>query len=1407
MFDHRDPKYAIPGYADASDATLEQCGGFNPEYFLERYRNALNIRSSKSIDRYRHLLRIKNVNSAKYLVDLYLEKVQSHFLNPHPHFNEALYRGLNEDVDALIRSGRYTSGYHHWLLVGCHQARNGLGEPQGQAGDEAAEYQRATASRAPSVAPNQISADGTPILTEKTARLARALQNSGVIDRDAYLRRHRDIAAERVDPYLHYVTQGYREQRWVHPFFDDAFYLSQNPSARRPGVVPLLHYIQFGARRGAWPHAAFDPAAYCAAFGIDPALTNPLGHFNETPGASRALCRGDFDPEFYLKEYADLAAAKVDPLVHFVSHGVHEGRWASADFDTRYYYEAHLGGDYAKNAFIHWLQEGKAKDLPTRPAASSEPTVAREIAHFSMPGPAFEAFDPSISQGERKRARLYAFYLPQFHAFPENDAWWGAGFTEWRNLPRALPRFAGHYQPRIPRDLGYYDLGDVNVLRRQAEMARKAGIDGFAFYFYWFNRKRLMDGPLDALLADRSIDLPFYLIWANENWTRRWDGMESDVLIQQDYSAEDDEALVDCFQRHFQDPRYLRIDGRPFLVIYRADSIPDCAETLETWRALFRTRHDVDPLFFVAQTFGTVDPRERGFDGAMEFPPHKIVANATNIRAEQRMLDTDYRGLVVDYDEVAAIARSEPDPDYALIRTVYPSWDNNARRPDSGQITVNATPDRYQAWLESAIEFAERKTVGGQSLVMINAWNEWAEGAYLEPDIYYGSAFLNATARAVTSEDARYRGEKFKVLLVGHDACRNGAQMNLLHKAKVLQDRFGCEVRVVLLGPGDMEADYRAAVDTTITTRGACAEIFAELAEQGFRRAILNTVVTGFAAPILKEFGYHVVSLVHELPRLMSEYGLQAEAAAIARHADDVVFAAQTVADAFLGFVSAPVAARVSVLPQGVYQVFDRQDGARQSVRDELGLPDDARIVLNIGFGDLRKGVDRFCRIAAAMREERPDVHFVWAGDQHPDMLRWIAPDAVTSDGAPAVRFLGQRSDIDRLVSAADAFFLSSREDPFPSVVLEALQVGLPVIAARNSGGIDDLLGAHPETGACVDVTDTAATVAAIAAHLDAAEGPAGEKGAARRTLMRRDFDYASYVFDLLRLSTPDLRKVCAVVLSYNYEPYIGARLRSVLDQTYPLFSVTVIDDASVDGSREVIEDLISRSGRSVRTLFNETNAGSVYAQWARAGEIADADLLWIAEADDLAAPTLVERLAQVHAGEDDLVLAFCDSRSIDQDGLQVMPSYKPYAATEGEDLLQKDEVFRTTDFARRALATKNLLLNGSAVLWNTEAFRGAVREIAPTLKNVRLAGDWLLYAQACRQEGSVGYVADPLNIHRRHEKSVTTSLDVEGHVAEIRDAQAFVKEAAGLGARELQRQSDYLAEVTAYLKAKAGQD
>lgn len=352
-------------------------------------------------------------------------------------------------------------------------------------------------------------------------------------------------------------------------------------------------------------------------------------------------------------------------------------------------------------------------------------------------------------------ATLVAFYLPQFHAIPENDAWWGKGFTEWHNVTRALPQFEGHAQPRLPGELGFYDLQLADAMRRQMQLAKAYGIGAFCSYFYWFAGKTLLETPLQQWLNDPSLDLPLCLCWANENWSRRWDGRAQDILIGQQHSAADDLAFIEHVSRYLADPRYLRVEGVPLLLVYRPGLLPDPKATAQRWREWCRSNGIGEIRLAYVQSFDRVDPRDIGFDAALEFPPNN--RNLTPITAQQQLLNPDYRGDVYDWRELVRQTLAQADPDYPCYPGVNPGWDNEPRRSGRGRVFAHASPRGYRDWLRHAVASTRRRQPQ-QPLVFINAWNEWAEGAVLEPDTRLGHAWLEATRAALQpapAEDTR----------------------------------------------------------------------------------------------------------------------------------------------------------------------------------------------------------------------------------------------------------------------------------------------------------------------------------------------------------------------------------------------------------------------------------------------------------------------------------------------------------------------------------------------------------------------------------------------------------------------------------------------------------------------------
>jgi glycosyltransferase involved in cell wall biosynthesis len=735
--------------------------------------------------------------------------------------------------------------------------------------------------------------------------------------------------------------------------------------------------------------------------------------------------------------------------------------------------------------FFSWSQayrSWKSFTAPWKAPVPGEPENSfplSEIAQKAGPDyvPIYEGPPP-----KNKPVRLICFFLPQFHAIPENDEWWGEGFTEWTNVRPALPQFEGHYQPRIPGELGYYNLLDPGVQARQVELAKLYGIEGFCFYFYWFGGKRLLDAPIANYLKNEDLDFPFCLCWANENWSRRWDGLDSDILIAQSHSAADDHAFIAHVAEYMRDRRYIRIGGNPLLLVYRPSLLPDAKSTAKRWRDWCRENGIGEIFLAYTQSFETVSPKVYGFDAAIEFPPNNSAP--PNITESVVPLQEDFGATV--YDWTVLVERSEryTNPGYKIFRSVCPSWDNTARRKNGGTIFANSSPSLFEKWLANAIEdTVDRIEEPSERVVFINAWNEWAEGAYLEPDKRYGYAWLNATRkaqiRAHQPEGYEWHFPR-KYVLVTHDAHPHGAQFIILNIARELVQGLRCQIEIIALGEGmllDEFARYGTVHQLSKIDVGAekAQSLAKDLAARGYRSALVNTTVSGHFVAALKQAGMRCLVLVHELRDVIISNGLQSAAAAIGKHADKVIFPAREVMQSFGEFTNISTT-QFAVRPQGLYKVNayagkDGRDKAKALLRDEFGLTGDATVVLGVGYMDSRKGTDFFVQIASKVHAILSDVHFVWLGHWDPVFKDTVSALAQSLAIEHQLHFVGRKTDTDVYYAGADVFALTSREDPFPSVVMEAMSVGLPVIAFDGSGGSNSLveegIGTNVRMGDC----------------------------------------------------------------------------------------------------------------------------------------------------------------------------------------------------------------------------------------------------------------------------------------------------------------------------------------------------
>ena len=358
------------------------------------------------------------------------------------------------------------------------------------------------------------------------------------------------------------------------------------------------------------------------------------------------------------------------------------------------------------------------------------------------------------------KARLIAYYLPQFHPIPENDEWWGKGFTEWTNVAKAKPLFPGHYQPHIPADLGFYDLRVPETRIAQAEMAREYGIEGFCYWHYWFAGKRLLERPFNEVLKSGEPRFPFCLAWANQSWTGIWHGNPGRILVEQTYPGiEDYKAHFYALLDAFADDRYIKVDGKPMFQVFCPELLPDPRRFTDCWREL-AVREGLAGLYFIGDDWGTEWlPEPNGFDASLtnmllpalwQFDV-TVLSRLKRVRRgirrkglSQICREAFFKPAVYPYsDAVTQKAIRSLRGDMAQYPIVMPNWDNTPRSGDRGRVLHNSTPDIFKIHLEDAIRMVSAREPDGR-IVFIKSWNEWAEGNHLEPDLKFGRAYLDA---------------------------------------------------------------------------------------------------------------------------------------------------------------------------------------------------------------------------------------------------------------------------------------------------------------------------------------------------------------------------------------------------------------------------------------------------------------------------------------------------------------------------------------------------------------------------------------------------------------------------------------------------------------------------------------
>jgi len=737
-----------------------------------------------------------------------------------------------------------------------------------------------------------------------------------------------------------------------------------------------------------------------------------------------------------------------------------------------------------------------------------------------------------------------------------------------------------------------------------------------------------------------------------------------------------------------------------------------------------------------------------------------------------KITNPNFSGRIYDFAEFVRSKQYLQHVNFKLFKTASPGWDNTPRRLNNASIWHGATPELYKKWLLDITIHTKDTLPPEEHFVFINAWNEWAEGAHLEPDRKFGYGYLQSTADVIT-EVRRVGPDQKKIIIVTHDAHFHGAQLLALNLTQVLKERFHYNVHTLIKVGGVLEKEFERystvhVLDRDYPDRKSQEKLVADLSVHGFNIAIGNTVVSGDIVEVLSKNNIRTISLIHELPGVIKQYEQQENLNKIFSYAHKIIFPSKFVKDAVLKNAEIRVDACL-IAPQGLYEKNKYKDNiskARVLLRKTLSLPENAKIVLGVGFADQRKGADIFARVARDVVKSIDDCYFIWAGHEHqsfiPSVHKFIREEKIGN----RIRFVGKQEDISLFYAGADLYLLTSREDPFPSVVLEALDVSVPVIGFEDAGGFGDIL--IKGGGMLVPYMDTTAMTDNVKLLLKD-ENLRAEMGKRGRDIIETDYRFIDYVYYLLEILGHSYKKVSVIIPNYNYGHYLAKRLESIVHQQYPIYEIVFLDDYSKDNSILIAEKFRESCPVDFTIIKNTNNSGSVFRQWAKGLEIAKGEYCWIAEADDLSDDMF---LSKVMTGFTDsaVILSYCQSKQMDENGRIFANDYNQYTGDIDEEKWKSNYIVDGYEEIQNALAIKNTIPNVSAVVFKKVDITG----ILPELTSYKVAGDWFFYVWLL-QKGKVAFFTEPLNYHRRHHKAVTQSEDAKNHFNEIVKMQEYI--------------------------------
>ncbi len=983
----------------------------------------------------------------------------------------------------------------------------------------------------------------------------------------------------------------------------------------------------------------------------------------------------------------------------------------------------------------------------------------------------------------------YAIYFPQFHALKENSKTFYEGYHDMINLEDAK-KVDSRIETPLKNYLGYYNLKTTqDIIEKQIFIAKSYGFRGFGIYYYWFSQNSvtgnhmLMKDVVDRFFKEKTDGFDVFFIYANESWSNNpaFNQHSNEYIIRNEYDEENIRKNFENLLPYFKHENYKKIENKPVLFLHHP---------WEMTKGEFDRFSLIGNIVLKKNGFSgielVVNAMHGRYDGYHNYSHHPDYKN-TNV-----FMSNENGGKYIDYRKYVDEYLPRVQHSLSDIRTVFYNFDNSVRYLNHQNKNIlitktkNNTLEYFRKFLYSEMHgyFQREKK---NKILLINSWNEWGEQMAMEPSNESGFKLLDVFQKTVVESCWKYGNRKHKILYVGHDAGYYGAQLLSLYIIKELKQRFNFDVSMIIKAGGPLENEYRKYATVynfsdPEYTQNKKEELLHSMHKDGIAYAIINTVICGDILGMAHDAGMKTLSLVHELPGVIEQFNVLNNAKTIIEKADHVIFPSSFVKDKFSTLV--PLQKNnISVRPQGLIRqnpYKHTKDTARTLLRKSLGIPEGAFVVLGVGSGNLRKGIDHFFEVAQKTKDSR--IYFVWVGTIDIEIKDQLFSKIKKWDN---IRLIPDTEDISLYYAGSDLYLLTSREDPFPIVVMESMFVGVPVVAFDGAGGFVDIV--TEEMGILVPLGNTAAMVLAIE-NLFKNPQILQQLGTNAQKLIEENFIFKDYMYDLLNQLGFSYKKVSAVVPNYNYGRYLTDRLNSIVFQSYPLYEIIVLDDASSDDSVEIIDEYIAHTEfKDIRKKVNDKNSGSVFRQWSVGIDEAMGDFIWMAEADDLSEPLFLENIMKGFDTQE-VVISYCQSKTIDQNGERITDDYLDYLTDIDDEKWKTDYIVSGKKEIADVMVIKNSIPNVSSVVFKKISFDP---DLFQKMATFSVAGDWYFYIWMLGR-GDIAYTSKNLNIHRLNTLGVTRKTDQKKHFNEIVTIQNYAMSNYSVSDKTKKKMIDY---------------